>query len=110
MRPTIPDGSLVTLGPVAPGAVRVGDVVLVQVGDGASLHRVVARWAGLVWTKGDLNPWRDPPVPAASVIGRALSVALPETEVDQPLTAGRAWAVVAWLTGLRSERMRERRP
>lgn len=74
MRPTIPDGALVTLAPLGTRGVRVGDVVLLQVGEGAVIHRVVARWGGLVWTKGDLNPWREPPMPEASVVGRVIAV------------------------------------
>lgn len=101
MRPSIPDGALVTVAPLGPRGVRVGDVVLVFITERASVHRVVARWAGLVWTKGDLNPWSDPPVPAASVVGRVVVIEHERDtwRLDGPLgsLAAVAWAAIAWL-------------
>lgn len=108
MRPSIPDGARVTVAPVGSRSVRPGDVVLLLVGERASVHRVVARWAGLVWTKGDLNPWTDPPVSTASVLGRVVAVEHGGSHRRLDHTAdglcGVGWAALALLAGLRGSR------
>jgi signal peptidase len=83
MEPAIPLGSVVIALPVAPGDLRVGDVVSVRVGQKEAVftHRVVRlvpRPDGLwIETKGDANPTPDPSIlPATAVIGR-LSVSIP---------------------------------
>jgi signal peptidase len=83
MEPAIPLGSVVIALPVAPGDLRVGDVVSVRVGQKEAVftHRIVRlvpRPDGLwIETKGDANPTPDPSIlPATAVIGR-LSASIP---------------------------------
>jgi hypothetical protein len=99
MRPTIPDGALVTARRIAPERVRTGHVVLVHDRGRTFLHRVVARRDGQLVTKGDLNPRTDPPFPPERVLGRAVAVeAWGVTLRLDGLVAGvggLAWAVVS---------------
>ncbi len=77
MEPVIPMGSVVLATPVAPDALRAGDVVSLQTGPEHAVftHRVI-RLATLpgglyIETKGDANPAADPALVAATdVIGR----------------------------------------
>jgi hypothetical protein len=75
MRPTIPRGALVRIGPVPNDGIRAGDVVLALTADGEPvLHRAVAvRHDGIV-TRGDASIITDPPVPHDRVIGVATHV------------------------------------
>ena len=83
MEPAIPLGSVVVAVPVAPGALRVGDVVSLTTGPGRAtfthrIERMVAR-DGDPWiaTRGDANASPDPSiVPATAVIGR-IEVTIP---------------------------------
>ena len=83
MEPAIPMGSVVLAAPVAPDALRAGDVVSLQIGPERAVftHRVI-RLATLpdglyIETKGDANPAVDPAlVSTADVIGR-VDLAIP---------------------------------
>ncbi len=68
MWPLIRDGETVEVRPRT-RSVDVGDVVLVMLGGGLVLHRVVAVEDQGVVTKGDAVGWCDPRVPLDEVLG-----------------------------------------
>lgn len=74
MRPTIPDGALVTVAPVPGTGPRIGDIVLARDGDRSVVHRVIGRSHGALRLKGDLNPREDPPITPSQVLGRVVRV------------------------------------
>jgi signal peptidase I len=84
MQPTIEDGELITVAPVAPESVRRGDILLYQNERGVFAHRVVARVKGTVpllqgdcphfLLRGDASFSCDPPVAREQDIGREVAV------------------------------------
>ena len=84
MRPTIPRGALVRIGPIPGRGVTAGDVVLALAGDGEPvLHRVIAVRHDSILTRGDASINVDPPIPFERVIGVATHVR----------TGGEEWAL-----------------
>ena len=74
MRGRIESGQLVTIAPVDPSAVKVGDVVFVRWHDNYLLHLVKDAREGefLIGNNvGKVNGW----VPAAAVVGKVIAVA-----------------------------------
>jgi signal peptidase I len=80
MAPYLRDHDLVTLRPVAPATIRLGDLVLTQQpGLPPLLHRVISRasnrdYGWLFRTKGDAIGRPDPPVGGEHVIARAVVI------------------------------------
>ena len=80
MTPYLIDSDLVTLEPVGPADIRLGDLVYTQQpGLPPLLHRVVGRVRGkdggwTVLTKGDALATRDPAVQAGYVAGRVSTI------------------------------------
>ena len=86
MQPTIEDGELITVAPVAPGPVKRGDILLYQSESGVHAHRVVGRVKGTVpllegdcpldhyLLRGDASVSCDAPVRLEQVIGRVVAV------------------------------------
>ena len=78
MQPTIEDGELITVAPVAPAAVKRGDILLYQSESGVHAHRVVGRVKGtaplLYLLRGDASVSCDPPVAREQVLGRVVAV------------------------------------
>ena len=75
MRPTIPRGALVRIGPVPAGGICAGDVVLALTADGEPvLHRAVAVRHDGILTRGDASIVTDPLVTHNRVIGVATHV------------------------------------
>jgi signal peptidase I len=84
MQPTIEDGELITVAPVAPESVKRGDILLYQNERGVFAHRVVRVVRGTVPIKtgdsplyllrGDASVSCDPPVMREQVIGRVVAV------------------------------------
>ena len=81
MQPTIEDGELITVGPVAPGSVKRGDILLYQNERGVFAHRMVGVVKGTVTIDGGDSPPRgdasvscDAPVQLEQVIGRVVAV------------------------------------
>jgi signal peptidase len=76
MSPTIPIGGLVAVRHVAPGDLRVGDIVTIKATDGVldthRITRIVQLPAGIyIETKGDANQDPDPVLsPASAIVGR----------------------------------------
>ena len=70
MRPLIAPGGVIRVAPASAGAVRPGDVVLVDAGGHLVCHRLVYASHDRVVTRGDNAPANDPSLPAAAVIGR----------------------------------------
>lgn len=76
MAPCLADDDLVTLAPVDPARIRIGDLVYTEPpGRPPLLHRVVARVRDadgqqLIHTKGDALLGPDPSLPGACVLGR----------------------------------------
>ncbi len=75
MRPLIRDGDALRLAP-CDGAVPVGAVVLLRGPDGGFgvIHRVIARWGGRLWVKGDALPQPDGWFPPAAVLAQVVAV------------------------------------
>lgn len=73
MQPTIQHADFVLLSPVPRGA-RPGDVVLVPLGPGLMLHRVVHVSAAGVTTRGDARQKNDAPTANCDVLARAVAV------------------------------------
>ena len=86
MQPTIEDGELITVAPVAPESVKRGDILLYQSESGVHAHRVVGRVKGTVpllegdcpldhyLLRGDASISCDAPVQLEQVIGRVVAV------------------------------------
>ncbi|TMA60958.1 MAG: hypothetical protein E6J80_01350 [Deltaproteobacteria bacterium] len=94
MQPTIEDGELITVAPVAPESVKRGDILLYQNERGVVAHRVVGRVKGTVPSpvagcratgprqvdcplfllRGDASVSCDAPVQLEQVIGRVVAV------------------------------------
>jgi len=86
MQPTIEDGELITVAPVAPESVKRGDILLYQSESGVHAHRVVGRVKGTVpllegdcpldhyLLRGDASVSCDAPVQLEQVIGRVVAV------------------------------------
>ena len=80
MTPYLIDNDQVTLEPVDPENIRLGDLVYaLQPGLPPLLHRVIGRMRGsdgswTVLTKGDALLVKDPAVPVAAVAGRVVAV------------------------------------
>jgi hypothetical protein len=72
MIPFIRAGDTVTIVPAAEG--RLGDIVLLFQRDRWVLHRVVAKAAGQIITKGDALGQLDEPVTVQDICGRAVSL------------------------------------
>ena len=77
MTPFIRDGDLLTIAPVDPTGLRIGDVAFCRTHrDRVFAHRVVGRTIQaselFLETRGDARLASDSPVPAASVLGRAV--------------------------------------
>ena len=106
MRPTIPRGALVRIGPVPDDGIRPGDVVLALTADGEPvLHRaVVVRRDGIVM-RGDASITMDPPVPHERVIGVATHVREDGKERALGRRAARSFTVSALKVRRRLERM-----
>lgn len=73
MFPTIRNADAVLLAPLQ-RAVRRGDIVLVPLGPGLMLHRVVTVTSEKIITRGDARLTNDRPRATADVIARALAV------------------------------------
>jgi signal peptidase I len=88
MHPTIRDGDLITVKPVSPADVRVGDIVLCRYGSRALVHRVVAvkgaDSAVMEFVlKGDSSSSCDKPVPATDLMGKVVDVKRERSGVRQ---------------------------
>jgi signal peptidase I len=101
MQPTIEDGELITVAPVAATSIRRGDILLFQGKRGVIAHRVVritgsARREDVRYLlRGDASVSSDDPVGPAQVLGRVLAVQRAGRRID--LTSRRA----RWLHAVR---------
>ena len=87
MEPTIPDGSVLHVQPVALQDVQMGDIVLIKSASGRPLyHRVVRvfhkQGQSQVQTWGDACASLDAPVPLEHVLGRVTAVESNGVEID----------------------------
>jgi signal peptidase I len=79
MRPAICDGDVITVAPVAPGRVAVGNVIVYRDCDRLFAHRIVSVGAGQgghsrVLLRGDAVTTCDAPVTAAQLLGEVVAV------------------------------------
>jgi hypothetical protein len=73
MRPYLRPGALAAMEKVAPGALRVGNVIVFEDDGGRPVvHRVVST-DGEIVTQGDDLPWPDGPVPAERIVGKLVA-------------------------------------
>jgi len=87
MRPLLRRGDEVFVSPVAPAALLPGDLVVRAAPDGGFVvHRLMARQAGMLVTRGDGLPRPDPPWPADQLAGR----------VGEAFRADRPIPLTAW--------------
>ncbi len=100
MIPFLRPGDAVT---VVPGKrCRVGEVILYSRGDLLVVHRVVAKFGGRIFTKGDAAAQLDPPITARDIIGRAVSSERNGKKYPQDSLGSRFWGLafsltVAWI-------------
>jgi signal peptidase len=74
MRPFLDDGDVVSIAPVHPERIRVGDVLCFErPSDRLVLHRVVERHAARLVTRGDALAWVEP-VASEHVLGKLTAV------------------------------------
>jgi len=73
MHATVRDADQVLMAPLA-RKVRRGDIVLVPIGKGLMLHRVVRVGPTAITTRGDARRTNDAPVPHREVLARAVAV------------------------------------
>ena len=106
MLPTVRDGDCVTVAPVDPRAVAVGDVLFCRTWRGPVAHRVASIGARqrdarprLFTLRGDASLGNDRPVAASDVIGRVISVDRGGRARDLALPRGSVgrWLLTAWL-------------
>jgi signal peptidase I len=78
MFPTFRAGEAITVAPMTPGGVRLGDIVLFASRWGVTAHRVVRVTRGregcVIITRGDALETFDAPVDASAVLGRVVAV------------------------------------
>jgi phage repressor protein C with HTH and peptisase S24 domain len=75
MEPTYSDGDWLLLEPIVAGTpVRPGEVVVARRGPLLVTHRVVRLADGLLVTQGDSCTHPDPPIAAATLLGRVVGV------------------------------------
>ena len=78
MHPTIKDGETIMVEPVAPSAVKTGDIILYQFDSGVVVHRVVRveknNGTPLFILRGDALGSHDEPVAVEQVLGKVVFV------------------------------------
>jgi signal peptidase I len=78
MHPTIKEGEIITVQPVPPSAVKIGDIILYRFKGGVIAHRVVRIERGDAGSRfilrGDASGICDEPVEPTQVLGKVLSV------------------------------------
>jgi hypothetical protein len=78
MRPFLSPDDCVTLGPLAPGGLSLGEVLLADTPDGARLHRVVGEGSDVdgryLLLRGDAETGSGTLVRPVAIIGRVVSV------------------------------------
>ena len=80
MEPIIPDGTRLTLAPIAAHMVRVGDVIALRHGSNIRIHRIVSVWhtpEPVYIARGDSSGTIDPPRHAPDLFGRVVHVRTP---------------------------------
>ena len=105
MLPTVRDGDCVTVAPVDPRAVAVGDVLFCRTPRGPVAHRVASIGAqpnarpSQFTLRGDASLENDRPVAAPDVIGRVVSVDRDGRAHDVAFPGGRVgrWLLTALL-------------
>lgn len=74
MTPTIKEAEKITVKPATPSEVRVGDIVLYRKGGKLTAHRVMTTDSRRFIVRGDALRNSDPPVEAAQILGKVVSV------------------------------------
>jgi len=74
MHPVIRGGDYVQVVPCAPSELQRGDIILAATARGLTAHRIVRISPRGIVTRGDNSLRSDPPVDAASVLGRVAKV------------------------------------
>jgi hypothetical protein len=106
MRPTVPRGALVRIGPVPTDGIDVGDVALALTADGEPvLHRVLALTDDGIVMRGDAAIISDAPIPFARIIGVATHVVENGRDVPIGRRPKHSLAVSALKVRRRIERM-----
>lgn len=91
MRPLLVPGAVLTVLPCAPRDMRIGAVVIARGAGGRVVaHRLVGRRGDDLILRGDALRAADPPVPAADVLGRAVSLRRGTVTIDLGTPLARA--------------------
>lgn len=96
MRPLLRTGDTVTVQSIDPGALRRGEVIVVQRGDDLITHRLVGVDARGWHTRGDNADDADAIASAESIVGRVIAIERGGACID---LRGRRWAIANQLAG-----------
>ena len=111
MEPVLRDGDEIEAERVAPGDVRLGDLVVVELPDaGLVVHRLLWRgWRGTaaLRTRGDGSGRMDPPVPPGRLLGKVLVATRDENDVT-PGPLARRWQWGRHVSAAALHRLRRR--
>lgn len=70
MLPTIEDGEIVHVVPVAADMLRIGDIVLLRIGEQFKAHRIIRKRGQCFITRGDAGLDSDGEIPSDQILGR----------------------------------------
>lgn len=96
MAPLLRSGDVVWVEPVAPSALRRGDLVVVQRQGAWITHRLIARRGDRWYTKGDGLCHPDPAVPGEAILGRVIAIERDGSRIE---LRQRRWRVIHRILG-----------
>ncbi len=96
MIPNLREGDVISVAPL--DRCRVGDVVLFSRGGDLVMHRVVAKFADRIITKGDAVARMDPPIRLQDILGRAVAYERRGKRASLESLASRWWGLAFSLT------------
>ena len=73
MMPTIHDGEIVHIKPIASNTLRIGDIVLLRRGEEFKAHRIIRRHGPLFITRGDAGVGTDGEIRCDQILGKVIA-------------------------------------
>jgi signal peptidase I len=107
MHPTIRNGDVITVNPVAPAKLKRGDIILYRFRGGLITHRIVNiderdGWGLTFILRGDASTTCDDPVEADQVLGKVVCLERNHRIIDPYSLRVRLWSTLyLWLAGLK---------